>query len=223
MMQSENIIEITGALIKLQSKLDFASKDSSNPFFKSKYADLATVWATCKDLLTENNLAVVQQMDIVESKNVLVTTLFHSSGQWFKSIAPLNPVKNDPQAYGSAITYMRRYSLCAMLGIIQDDDDAEKCMDRKKSKYESKKFQDNACEQEQFVDPAELHEKREKMKAAFINYAQFYEESDQELIVEYLSAYSKLRNKNHEETLERFKDDQEFLKLFNFWKNKRLQ
>ncbi len=72
------------------------------------------------------------------------------------------------------------------------------------------------------LDPVKLHEQREQMKEAFKNYAQFFDQDDQELIVDYLCAYSNLRKKTHEETLERFKDDQEFLKYFNIWKSKKI-
>jgi hypothetical protein len=208
-MQSENINEITLSLIRLQSELDFASKDSSNPFFKSKYADLATVWATCRDLLTKNNLAVVQQMDILETKNVLITSLIHSSGQWFKSIAPLNPVKNDPQGYGSAITYMRRYSLCAILGIIQDDDDGERACDNKKTviKNESKNEVGTS------VDP-------KKMNDLFSKFASDFEQKDRELIVKYLIKYTIHWKRSPEETIEIYANRRVFLEDFNKWKDK---
>lgn len=208
-MQSDNITEITLSLIKLQSELDFASKDSSNPFFKSKYADLATVWATCKDLLTKNNLAVVQQMDILETKNVLITSLIHSSGQWFKSIAPLNPVKNDPQGYGSAITYMRRYSLCAILGIIQDDDDGERACDNKKTAIKNEtKHEVNAS-----IDP-------KKMNDLFSKFAFDFEQKDRELIVKYLIKYTIHWKRSPEETIEIYDNRRIFLEDFNKWKDK---
>ncbi len=73
------------------------------------------------------------------------------------------------------------------------------------------------------LDPVKLHEQREKMNEAFKNYAQFFDQADQDLIVEYLCAYSNLRKKTYEETLERFKDDQEFLKYFNIWRNKKVE
>ena len=208
-MQSENIVEITSSLIKLQSELDFASKDSSNPYFKSKYADLATVWATCKDLLTKNNLAVVQQMDIIDSKNVLITSLIHSSGQWFKSIAPLNPVKNDPQGYGSAITYMRRYSLCAILGIIQDDDDGERACDNKKTMI------NNEAKKEVSVNID-----HNKMNDLFCKYASEFEQKDRDLIVKYLIKYTLHWKKLPEETLKIYDSRRIFLEDFTKWKEK---
>ncbi len=141
-LQSEQINEIALALSKCQAEMSFATKDSSNPFFKSKYADLASVWGACRGPMVKNDLSVLQQMTVENDKPYLVTTLAHKSGQWFRSMAPLNPVKNDPQGLGSAITYMRRYTLSALIGVIQDDDDGEASMNRSgKVKYDAPKLQ----------------------------------------------------------------------------------
>lgn len=122
-MKSENINELAMALAKAQAEMLPAMKDSANPFFKSKYADLASVWDACRAPLTKNGLSVVQLISSDTDKLVLKTTLIHSSGQWIESVAPIVPVKNDPQGLGSALTYMRRYSLAALVGVYQDDDD----------------------------------------------------------------------------------------------------
>lgn len=124
-LQSENINELASALCKAQSKLMPAIKDKKNPFYKSNYSDLDSVWEACRIPLTDNGLSVVQQMQYVEDKTLLVTTLIHSSGQWMRSFAPIISSKNDAQGLGAGITYMRRYSLCAMIGITQEDDDGE--------------------------------------------------------------------------------------------------
>lgn len=121
--QSENIADLAAALAKAQAEIQPAVKDSSNPFFKSKYADLSSVWNSCREPLSKNGLSVLQTMDTVEGKLMLVTTLAHSSGQWVKSSLPVCPVKNDPQSLGAAITYMRRYGLSSMVGVIADEDD----------------------------------------------------------------------------------------------------
>ncbi len=124
---SENINEIMTALSKAQGKIQPASKDKSNPFFKSKYADLSSVWEACRDSLSENGLAVVQTIQQKQEGLTLITTLGHSSGQWIKSEMPIIVSKNDPQSLGSAITYYRRYSLSAIVGVApNDDDDGEK-------------------------------------------------------------------------------------------------
>lgn len=123
MNQSEQINELATALSKAQAEIQPALKDSVNPFFKSKYADLASVWNACKDPLTKHGLSVLQMMDYKEGQLVLLTTLAHSSGQWVRSCLPVLSAKQDAQSIGSAITYMRRYSLAALVGVTTDEDD----------------------------------------------------------------------------------------------------
>ena len=122
-MKSENINELAAALSKAQGQFDHAKKDVANAFFKSKYADLASCIDAAKTALAANGLAVVQSTDFDNDRLVLITTLMHSSGQWIDSKYPIQPVKNDPQGMGSAMTYSRRYAFCAITGIAADDDD----------------------------------------------------------------------------------------------------
>jgi hypothetical protein len=131
-MKSENIDAISQALSKAQAEIYGAIKDSTNPFFKAGYADLASVWDAIRGPLTKNNLCVTQTMTICEGKPVLVTRLSHSSGQWIESLMPVLAQKQDPQSLGSAITYARRYSLAAMVCLPQIDDDGEAAMNRPK-------------------------------------------------------------------------------------------
>lgn len=123
-LQSENINELMTSLAKAQGKMSHAVKDSTNPHFKSKYADLASVWNACREPLAEQGLAVTQTLDFSGTRQVLVTTLGHSSGQWMKSLMAL-PETSKPQEIGSMLSYFRRYSLASMVGVYQDDDDAE--------------------------------------------------------------------------------------------------
>lgn len=125
-MQSEQVNELFAALSKAQGEIKAAQKDSANPFFKSRYADLSSVMDACRDALSKNGLAVTQTPCIVNAGNVLITTLGHSSGQWMKSICPLLTAKNDAQSFGAAVTYMRRFALAAMVGVCPEDDDGEK-------------------------------------------------------------------------------------------------
>jgi hypothetical protein len=123
--QSENIGELAAALAKAQAAMDNAKKDSDNPFFKSKYADLTAIWSACREQLTANGLAIVQATDESDDAVVVVTKLIHSSGQWMEGRLRMKPVKNDPQGIGSCISYARRYALAAMVGVCTEDDDAE--------------------------------------------------------------------------------------------------
>jgi hypothetical protein len=132
-MQSESIGALAAALSKAQADITGALKDSANPFFKSKYADLASCWDACRKQLAANNLCVIQTTDLDDLTNqtVLKTILAHSSGEWVKSITPILTKDNSPQAQGSGITYARRYALAAIVGLAQIDDDAEAAQGRK--------------------------------------------------------------------------------------------
>jgi hypothetical protein len=121
--QSESIGKLAEALSAAQGAMEHAKKDSENPFFKSKYADLAEVWNTCKPVLSKNKLAVIQTTSGTADNVTIITTLAHASGEWIRGKLTLKPVKADPQGVGSAITYGRRYSLAAIVGVSQDDDD----------------------------------------------------------------------------------------------------
>ena len=125
MTQSVEINELAAALSKAQGEMQAAIKDKLNPFFKSSYADLGSVWDAARPVLSKYGLSVIQTTQTNDdwSKTVLVTTLAHTSGQWIKSFLPLNPAKNDSQGIGAAITYLRRYSLSAIVGVVCDDDD----------------------------------------------------------------------------------------------------
>lgn len=123
--QSAEIGELAAALAIAQGEITGALKDSENPFFKSKYADLASVWDACRTSLSKNQLAVIQVPSTGDNgAAVVTTTLAHKSGQWMRGSIALMPVKSDPQGMGSAYTYARRYALAAMVGVAQVDDDA---------------------------------------------------------------------------------------------------
>lgn len=129
-MQSEQINELAAALSKAQAQITGALKDSANPFFKSKYADLASCWDACRKQLTDNGLAVIQTTDVVDGVVFVKTTLAHSSGQWIVGALPVKTKDESPQAQGSGITYARRYALAAIVGLAQIDDDAEAAQGR---------------------------------------------------------------------------------------------
>lgn len=146
-MKSESINELAGALAKAQAGIRSAIKDSVNPHFGKKYADLASVWEACREQLSSNGLAVVQATATAPQGMVLVTTLLHASGQWIDSEYPVTPVKNDPQALGSALTYARRYSLSSMVGVAPDDDDGNDASAHDAPRGKTAPFLDAAAEQ----------------------------------------------------------------------------
>jgi hypothetical protein len=124
--QSENINELATALAKAQAEMTHAAKDSKNPHLKSKYADLSAILDAARPHLAKNGLSVVQITESDEAGSViLMSQLSHASGQWIRSWYPVKPVKNDPQGFGSALTYARRYSYAAIAGVAasgEDDD-----------------------------------------------------------------------------------------------------
>jgi ERF superfamily protein len=131
--QSENIADLAAALAKCQSELKPVPK-ATKGHFKGGYADLTDCWENCRDALTKNGLSITQTIDMGSVFNVngtglfMITTLFHSSGQWIKSTMPIIcKTPDDIQKIGSSVTYTRRYMLCSLVGItpIEDDDGNE--------------------------------------------------------------------------------------------------
>src|SRR5512145_916936 len=94
-----------------------AAKDSANPFFKSKYADLASVWDACRDALADAGLAVFQPAKAEGAKVSVTTLLAHESGEWMADELTVTAKEESRQAVGSAITYARRYGLASMVGV----------------------------------------------------------------------------------------------------------
>ena len=135
MTQSTDIKNLATALAKAQAKIKPAVKREDNPYFKSKYADLTEVWNACRDALNKNGLSITQTMEpALEGRIGLRTTLLHTSGEWISGVLEMSPVykdkegkehpSGDPQKIGSCLTYARRYSLAAIVGVATSDDDA---------------------------------------------------------------------------------------------------
>jgi hypothetical protein len=128
--QSQTIGALAAALAKAQASITGAVKDSANPFFKSKYADLESVWSACRKPLTDNGLSVIQTTQPTKHGTMLVTTLAHSSGEWIRGYMPILTKDATAQSQGSGISYARRYALASLVGVYQTDDDAEAAQGR---------------------------------------------------------------------------------------------
>jgi hypothetical protein len=138
MERSEKVDLFAKAFAKAQSNIKRAAKDSQNPFYKADYADLGSVMDACKDALNSNGISVIQSPAQSEKGTLAMDTmLIHESGQWVSGQILMPLGKSDPQGYGSALTYARRYALAAMAGVCPKDDDAEGATER------GKKPQDN--------------------------------------------------------------------------------
>lgn len=123
MEKSENIAAISKAMALFQANVGNVKKGSANPFFKSKYADLGDILTGIRKPLADAKLAIIQAPEQFEGEVVMTTMLVHESGEWFRSKLKMRPKDAGPQAIGSVITYMRRYSMSSMLCIATDEDD----------------------------------------------------------------------------------------------------
>jgi len=125
MRTSEQVSEIQAALSAMQGELKPAFKDSVNPHFKSRYADFYACKLATQDVMAKNGLAAIQGILSDPEKGLvgIETRIVHKSGQWIESDSWCKPKALLPQDVGSAVTYLKRYALSAMLGIVADDDD----------------------------------------------------------------------------------------------------
>lgn len=112
------------ALLSVQQEAPFIDKSAANPFFKSKYADMPAIWGAIKDILGKNNVVVTHSMSCADGVDYINTKIIHApSGEFIESTSRILLGRSTAQEYGSYITYMRRYALTAMLGLVTDEDD----------------------------------------------------------------------------------------------------
>ena len=168
MNKSESIASLAKALAKAQGEVENASKASVNPHFKSKYADLAEVLNTVRPVFSSNGLSFVQMPSFADGVVMVETVLMHESGEWISETASSPITKQDAQGVGSAITYLRRYSLAAFAGVAQEDDDANASIG---SKAPSKAAQ--APLQEAVITPEQVATVREHLVRTNMNEAEF--------------------------------------------------
>jgi hypothetical protein len=146
----QQINKIYKQLLDAQKSFKSAVKDATNPHFGKKYADLTSVWDACRDALHEVGLFVSQQTEIKEDgKIILHTKVINEHGESISSPIPVICANmSDPQKFGSALTYARRYGLSSLLGIVTDDDDdgnsAAGVSEQKKAQQQSKPANKNA-------------------------------------------------------------------------------
>jgi hypothetical protein len=137
--RSAEINELASALAKAQAEMKLAGLDSANPYFKSRYADFASIVKASRPALTKHGLCVTQQIIMgEEGQNILLTRLLHASGQFLESMMRIIPAKNDLQTLGSYLTYLKRYAYAAIVGVVasDEDDDGEVAMAPARTKQE---------------------------------------------------------------------------------------
>ena len=129
--ESTELNKLFEALAKAQLEMEVARTDSINPYFKSRYADLASIVKASRPFLSKHGICVIQRTVTRENGDVfLYTRLCHSSGQWIESNMAVKPPKADIQTMGSYLTYLRRYMYSAVTGVVasDEDDDGEVAM-----------------------------------------------------------------------------------------------
>lgn len=122
LQMTTEISDLVKALRAFQAEIVTVERTVTNPFFKSKYADLASIMKESQPILTNHQLAISQFLDSLDGKPALTTMLMHESGQFIVATIPLIMDKQDPQGLGRAITYTRRYGYAAVLQIVIDED-----------------------------------------------------------------------------------------------------
>lgn len=120
MNKSESIVKLAAALCAFQSEVENVKKDATNPFFKSKYATLDSIWDEVRPLLKKHKLALSQ---FPSGDGELTSILLHESGEYIEYSAKMSIKEQTPQSQGSSISYMRRYAMSSILGIVTEEDD----------------------------------------------------------------------------------------------------
>ncbi len=123
MDKSDSIKNIAVSMCEVQAEMESASKNKDNPFYNSSYADLSEVLRCIKAVLPSKNLSFMQMPSFENGVVSVETIVMHTSGEWISSVSSSPISKSNPQGVGDAITYLRRYSLAAIFGLSQDDDD----------------------------------------------------------------------------------------------------
>jgi hypothetical protein len=127
------------ALAKAQADVQNATKGTLNPHFRSRYADLAEVLNTVRPVFSHYGLSILQSTSFDGTLVHVTTTVAHAEGGWVSSCASCSPARIDAQGIGAATTYLRRYSLAAMCGVAQEDDDGNAASHQQRPAQESKR------------------------------------------------------------------------------------
>lgn len=130
MNKSDSIAALATALATAQTEVENANKNAANPHFRNRYADLAEVLNTVRPVFAKHGLSIMQFPSYEAGIVSVETVLTHKSGEWMSGTAGCKVSKDDAQGVGSAITYLRRYSLAAVAGVAQEDDDGEGAVGR---------------------------------------------------------------------------------------------
>ena len=120
---SADTAKLDAALAKAQGEIEAAAKDSVNPHFKNRYADIAAVWAAIRPAMAKHGISVTQWPVHADDGRLHIVTRLAHAGEWIRAHFSIPVTKQDPQGYGSSITYARRFALAAAVGVVADEDD----------------------------------------------------------------------------------------------------
>ncbi len=203
---SEKFDVVLAQLMKAKAEMDTVKKDSTNPFHKSSYASLGAYIEASEQHLTKNGLILVQAVNGTFSQPMIIATLLHpESGQWIKSYMPILNPKNDSQGLGASVTYMRRYSIATLLGLVAEDDDGETASGRGKFDKGPKKAT---------TEPQNVDENLKKLLAMF-------DKEDKFLIQEYIKTVATHFEWSEAACIAKFLEEKDLMVKFNNWKAKR--
>lgn len=175
------------ALAKAQAKINAAVKNKVNPHFKNKYADLDSLWAACRDALTAEGINLTQWPVHSDDSRLHLVTRLGCKGEWMRSHTSIPVTKHDPQGYGSALTYLRRFGLGAAVNLVTDEDDDGNKASEKEEKPKGKVITPNSpiLELAQYVVPFGRQYKGKKLSEVpfedikgFINWLEGKPESE---------------------------------------------
>lgn len=160
MIVTDDRKELFKALAAAQGEFTTVEKNSVNPHFKSKFAPLDSIIEMIRPILPKHGLSVMQHCDIPESgKGIIIETVIaHESGQYVSSRLFMPVSKEDPQGYGSSVTYGRRYSLGAALGIVSDED-----VDGNQSEQGAQQRQQRQPRQQQQTPPQQQQQNQQQI------------------------------------------------------------
>lgn len=206
-MSEKNEI-VLSKLMTAKQQIGTVKKDSKNPFHKSNYASLNAYIDASEQHLLANGLILVQAGNGSFLEPIIVATLIHpESGQWLKSYLPILNPKQDSQGLGASVTYMRRYSIATLLGLVSEDDDGETASGRGKYDQQKKK-----------AAPLENPEVDEELLRKLLK---IFDKEDQYLVMEYIKIVSKHFEWTQEECVNKLLEDKDLIAKFNKWKAKR--
>lgn len=208
---SEKYDIVLSKLMKAKQEIGTVKKDSKNPFHKSNYASLNAYIDASEEHLLENGLILVQAGNGSFSEPLIVATLVHpESGQWLKSYLPILNPKLDSQGLGASVTYMRRYSIATLLGLVSEDDDGETASGRGKYDQQKKK-----------ATPEKVEDQKVNDDEALQRLLQMFDKEDQFLFMEWMKAAMKHFECTQAECVKKLIDDKDVIDKFNKWKSKR--